>query len=202
MSRVRHTLRRTAGGFAAGVLVLAIAIAGDVKADPAADALARLDELSQQALQTREAVTAAQRDADDKLAAQTAAENRQRADLAALDVANSHLASNQAAADKVAAMTYVSGRTGQLAAVLTAGSPQQLIDQLSLQRVIVAETADQMKAFHAARERAAAAAGHRRNRPLTPAPRPSGLPRYAQNFKRNGKNYSVRSPPRRPSTQR
>jgi peptidoglycan DL-endopeptidase CwlO len=159
MSRVRRSLRRTAGGFAAGVLVLAISMAGDVKADPAADALAKLDELSSQALQTREAVTVAQRDADDRLAAQTAAENRHRADLVALDAANSQLASNQAAADKVAVMTYVSGRTGQLAAVLTAGSPQQLIDQLSLQRVIVAETADQMKAFHAAHERAAAAAG-------------------------------------------
>ena len=66
--------------------------------------------------------------------------------------------SYQAAADRVAAMTYMSGRTGQLAAVLTAASPQQLIDQLSLQRVVAAETADQMKAFQAARERAAAAA--------------------------------------------
>ena len=159
MSRVRHSLRRTACGFAAGVLVLAIAIAGDVKADPAADALARLDELSQQALQTREAVTAAQHDADDKLAAKIAAENRHRADLVALDAANSQLASNQAAADQVAAMTYVSGRTGQLAAVLTADSPQQLIDQLSIQRIVVAETADQMTAFQAARARAAAAAG-------------------------------------------
>ena len=158
MSRVRHSLRRTAGGFAAGVLVLAIAIAGDVKADPAADALARLDELSQQALQTREAVTAAQHDADDKLAAKIAAENRHRADLVALDAANSQLASNQAAADQVAAMTYVSGRTGQLAAVLTAGSPKQLIDQLSIQRIVVAETAEQMTAFQVARERAAAAA--------------------------------------------
>ena len=158
MSRVRHSLRRTACGFAAGVMVLAIAIAGDVNADPAADALARLDELSQQALQTREAVTAAQRDADDKLAVQTAAENRQRTDLEALDVANAQLAANQAAADKVAAMTYVSGRTGQLAAVMTAGSPQELIDQLSLQRVIVAETANQMKAYQAARERATTAA--------------------------------------------
>ena len=55
MSRVRHSLRRTAGGFAAGVLVLAISIAGVVNADPAADALTRLDELSRQALQTREA---------------------------------------------------------------------------------------------------------------------------------------------------
>ena len=159
MSRVRHSLRRTACGFAAGVLVLAIAIAGDVKADPAADALARLDELSQQALQTREAVTAAQHDADDKLAAKIAAENRHRADLVALDAANSQLASNQAAADQVAAMTYVSGRTGQLAAVLTADSPKQLIDQLSIQRIVVAETADQMTAFQAARARAAAAAG-------------------------------------------
>ena len=158
MSRVRHSLRRTAGGFAAAVLVLAISIAGVVNADPAADALARLDELSRQALQTREAVTLAQRDVDDRLAAQTAAENRHHADLVALDAANSQLASNQAAADKVAAATYVSGRTGQLAAVLTAGSPQQLIDQLSLQRAVVAETADQLKAFRAARESADAAA--------------------------------------------
>jgi hypothetical protein len=138
--------------------VLVISIAGDVKADPAADALAKLDELSQQALQTREAVTAAQREADDRLAAQTTAEDRHRADLAALDAANTQLAANQVAANQVAAMTYVSGRTGQMAAVLTAGSPQQLIDQLSLQRTVVAETAGRIKGFHAARERAAAAA--------------------------------------------
>lgn len=158
MSWVRQSLRGTAGGFAAAVLVLAMSIAGDVKADPAADALAKLDELSSQAIQTREAVTLAQRDAEDRMAAKTAAEERHRADLAALDAANSQLAANQAAADRVAAMTYVSGRTGQLAAVLSAGSPQQLIDQLSLQRIVVAETAEQMKAFQAARERAAAAA--------------------------------------------
>ncbi len=134
-----------------------MSIAG-VHADPAADALAKLDELSRQAVETREAVTAAQRDAEDKLAAQTAAEDRHRADLAALDAANTQLASRQAAADEVAVMTYMSGRTGQFAAVLTASSPQQLIDQLSLQRVITAEAAEQMKAFQAARERAAAAA--------------------------------------------
>ena len=158
MSRVRHSLRRTALFLVAAVLALAIPIAGDVRADPATDALSRLDELSQQALQTREAVTAAQRDADDKRAAQTAAEDRHRAELAALDAANSQLAFRQAAADKLASATYVNGRTGQLAALMTAGSPQQLIDQLSLQRVVVAETADQMKAFQAARVRAAAAA--------------------------------------------
>ena len=158
MSRARQSLRGTAGGFAVAVLVLAMSIAGDVKADPAADALARLNELSSQAIQTREAVTLAQRDADDRLAAKTAAEDRHRDDLVALDAANSQLASNQAAADRVMAMTYVSGRTGQMSAVLTAGSPQQLIDQLSLQRVVVANTADRMKAFQEARERAATAA--------------------------------------------
>ncbi len=152
-------MRAAAGALIAAILVLVMSIAGDVHADPAADALARLDELSRQAVQTREAVTQAQRDAEDALAAQTDAENRHGADLAALDAASSQLAFHQAAANKVAAMTYVSGRTGQLASLLTADSPQQLIDQLSLQRAVAARAADQMKAFHAAREDAAAAAG-------------------------------------------
>jgi hypothetical protein len=146
------------GGFAAGVLVLAISIAGDVKADPAADALSKLNDLSRQALQTREAVTAAQRDAEARLAAQTATEERHHADLAALEAANSQLEPHQAAIGRVAAADYMSGRTGGLAAVLTAASPQQLIDQLSLQRAIAAQTADQMKAYLARREHAAAAA--------------------------------------------
>jgi peptidoglycan DL-endopeptidase CwlO len=158
MSRVRRLLRRTAGGSAAAVLVLTLSMAGDVQADPAADALAKLNDLSRQAVQTREAVTAAQRDADARQAAQTAAEDRHRADLAALEAANAQLQPYQAAVNRIAAMTYVSGRTGRMAAVLTAASPQQLIDQLSLQRAVGAETADQMKAYLAGRERAAAAA--------------------------------------------
>ncbi|WP_238949253.1 glycoside hydrolase [Mycobacterium sp. IDR2000157661] len=129
-----------------------------VQADPAADALARLNELSIQAVQTREAVTAAQRDADARLDAQTAAEDRHRTDLEALAVANSQLAPYQAAVDRIAAMDYMSGRQGQMAALLTAASPQQLIDKLSLQRTVGATTAKQMRAFHATRERAAAAA--------------------------------------------
>ncbi|MDX1882545.1 glycoside hydrolase [Mycolicibacterium sp. 120270] len=158
MSRVRRLSQRTAAGFAAAVLVLGISTVGVVNADPAADALAKLQELSRQALQTRQAVTAAQRDADDKLAAQAAAENRHRADLAALEAANVQLAPYQAAADRIAAMDYMSGRTGSMAAVLTAASPQQLIDHLSLQRAVLAETSNQMREFKAASERAAAAA--------------------------------------------
>lgn len=132
---------------------------GNVQADPAADALARLNELSQQAVQTREAVTTAQREVDDRLAAQTAAEERHRADLEALEVANSQLQPHQAAVDRVAAMAYMSGRTGQMSAVLTAGSPQQLIDGLSLQRSVADTAAEQLEGFHSARDRAATAAG-------------------------------------------
>ena len=157
MTWVRHSLRRTAYGSAAAVLVLSLSMSG-VMADPAADALSTLNELSQQAVQTREAVTTAQRDADVRLATQTAADERHRADLAALELANAQLEPFQAAVDRIAAMTYTSGSTGQVAAMLTAASPQQLIDQLSLQRIVVAESADRMKSFHAARERAAAAA--------------------------------------------
>lgn len=157
MTGVLQSLRRTVCGASTAVLVLVLSM-GVAAADPAEDALSKLDELSRQAIDTREAVTAAQRDADDKLTAQTAAEDSLRADLQALEVANAELEPYQAAADRIAAMTYVSGRTGQLAAVLTAASPHQLIEELSLQRAIAAETADQMKAFRSARERAAAAA--------------------------------------------
>jgi hypothetical protein len=138
--------------------MLAISVTGDVNADPAADAVSRLNDLSRQALQSREAVTNAQRDADAKLAAQTASEGRHRADVAALDAANAQLAPLQDGVDRIAVMTYTSGRTGGWAALLTAGGPQQLIDQLSLERAVGAESALQLKAFRAGRERAAAAA--------------------------------------------
>lgn len=138
-------------------MVLSATVA-TVNADPAADALAKLDELSRQAIETREAVTTAQHDADAKLAEQTAAEDRHRADAAALEVVNAELQPHQAAANRVAAMTYMSGRTGQMAVVLTATSPQNLIDELSVQRAVAAQTADQLEGLRAAQDRAAAAA--------------------------------------------
>lgn len=157
MPGVRQSLRRAVCGFAATVLVLGASVGG-AYADPAADALATLNELSQQAVQSRQAVTAAQRDVDATVAVQAAADDRHRADLQALEAANAVLQPYQAAINRVAAMEYMSGRSGQMAAVLTAGSPQQLIDRLSLQRTVAAQAADQMKVFRATRERAATAA--------------------------------------------
>ena len=161
MTGERHFLRRALCSATTAVVVVAAALsmpAGNVSADPASEALSRLNELSQQAVQSREAVTAAQRDAEAKLAEQAAADDRHRADVAALEVANSQLAPHQAAADRIAAMHYMSGSDGQAAAVLTAASPQQLIDRLSLQRTVATGVADQLKAFRAARERATTAA--------------------------------------------
>src|SRR5690242_14647723 len=98
MTRVHCSVRRSVCCVAA-FLAVAMSIIGDVNADPAADALARLNELSSQALQTREAVTAAQRDLEAKQAAQTTAEDRHRADAVALEAANSQLQTHQAVAD-------------------------------------------------------------------------------------------------------
>ncbi|BBY64041.1 coiled-coil domain-containing protein [Mycolicibacterium helvum] len=155
---MRHTLRRTAVSVATGAAVLAASIVQNVWADPASDALAELNKLSREAVQTREAVSAAQRDVDGRLADQTAAEERHLADLAAVGAANAELEPYQAAVDRLAAITYMSGGTGQFVAVLTATSPQDLIDRLSLHNAIAGMTADQMRALRAARDRAAAAA--------------------------------------------
>ncbi|MCV7104749.1 coiled-coil domain-containing protein [Mycolicibacterium chitae] len=157
MTWARRSVRRVVCCSAATVLVFSASVAS-VNADPAADAMAKLEELSQQAVQTREAVTAAQHEADAKLAEQVAAEERHRADAETLAVVNAELQPHQEAANRVAAMTYMSGRTGAMAAVLTAGSPQQLIDRLSLQRAVADITADQLAGLHAARQRAATAA--------------------------------------------
>ncbi len=157
MTGIRHSLRRAVCGAGAVLLVMAAPL-GAVHAEPADDALGRLNELSQQAVRSREAVTAAQRDADAAQAQQAAAEDRQRADLAALEAANNQLAPYQAAVDRLAAMTYMGGGESQMAAVLSASSPQRLIDELSLQHLVDATTADQMRGYRDTRERAAAVA--------------------------------------------
>lgn len=133
-------------------------LAGNVSADPAADALARLNELSRKAEQTTEAMHSAQLDLDAKLAAQHAAETRKAADEAALESAKGELVTYQAAVDKVAAAMYMGGRPDGVSAVLTADSPQQLIDQLAVERAMATEITDRMRAFQRANERAVTAA--------------------------------------------
>ena len=132
-------------------------LASSVQADPADDALAKLNELSRQAEQTTEAMHSAQLDLNDKLAVQEAAEAKHAADAGALDSARSQLATFQTNVNKVAAAQYMGGRPDGMNALLTASSPQGLIDQMSVQRVMAAEMSSQMKSFREASAQAAIA---------------------------------------------
>lgn len=158
MTWISGLVRRLLLCVLAMVMVLTAVFVTKVGADPASDALARLNELSRQAEQTTEAMHSAQLELDAKLAAQKAADDVRASDQAVLDAAKAQLATYQAAVDKVAAAAYMGGDTGGLSAMLTAGSPQQLIDVLSVQRVMATEMAAQMAGFRAASERAVKAA--------------------------------------------
>ncbi len=132
-------------------------LAANVQADPADDALAKLNELSRQAERTTEAMHSAQLDLDKKLAVQQDAEAKHIADQTAVDTAKSQLATFQAAVDKFAAAQYMGGRTSGMDAMLTADSPQRLIDQLSVQRVMAAEMSEQMRSYRSVSAQAAEA---------------------------------------------
>lgn len=157
------TARRTAWllrplvGAMAAVAVLSMLLVRDVGADPAADALARMNELSRQAEQTTEAMHTAEIDLDAKLVAQRSAEDDQRADQLAVDSANAELSTYQAVVDDIAAAAYMGGSTDGIAAILTASSPRQLIAQLSVQQTMSTQMSLQLTAFKTASQRAAEA---------------------------------------------
>ena len=144
-------------GVIAGLTVSGSILAANVQADPADDALAKLNELSRQAEQTTEAMHSAQLDLNNKLAVQQAADAKHAADVSAVESAKSKLATFQTSVDKLAAAQYMGGRTDSLDAILTATSPQGLIDQLSVQRVMAAEMSAQMKSYREVGEQAALA---------------------------------------------
>ncbi len=109
--------------------------------------MAKLNELSRQAEQTTEAMHSAQLDLNKKLAAEQAADAKHTADVAAAESAKSQLATFQSSVDRLAAAQYMGGGTDGLDAMLTATSPQGLIDQLAVQRVMAAEVSAQMKSY-------------------------------------------------------
>lgn len=149
--------KRCAIAGAASFIALSGFAAGNVLADPANDAMAKLGELSRQAEQTTESMHSAQLDLSNKLAAQRAAEKKHADDEAAVDAAKSRLATFQAGIDKFAAAMYMGGRTDSMSAILSAASPQHLIDKLTVQRVISAEMRTQMANYRTTREQTALA---------------------------------------------
>jgi cell wall-associated NlpC family hydrolase len=153
----RRLVRRPVIGAIVGLTVVGGVLASGVHADPADDALAKLNQLSRQAEQTTEAMYTAQLDLKHKLAAEHAAETKHDNDQAAADAANAQLATFHDAVDKFAAAQYMGGRTDGLSAMLTADSPQGLIDQLSVQRVMATEMSAQMQSYQSASQQAAQA---------------------------------------------
>jgi peptidoglycan DL-endopeptidase CwlO len=141
----------------AGLVALSGVAASDVLADPANDAMAKLNELSRQAEQTTEAMHSAQLDLNNKLAVQQTAEKKHTDDQAAADSAKSRLATFQTGVDKFAAAMYMGGRTDGMNAIMTAESPQQLIGKLAVQRVISTAMLAQMATYRATRVQAAQA---------------------------------------------
>lgn len=161
--RPDRTHRRKSGvqrpliGALAALTVFGGILASGVQADPADDALAKLNELSHQAEIATENMHAAQLDLDNKLVAQRAAEEKHAADIAAVEAAKADLAKFQTSVDKIAAAQYMGGRTDGLDSMLTASSPQVLIDQLAVQRVMATEMSAQMQNFRNTNVRAAQA---------------------------------------------
>ena len=157
MQRITRGVKRTLISAISALTLFGGVVAANVHADPADDRLAKLDELSRQAEKTTEAMHSAQLDLNNKLAAQQRAEVKQTADQAAFDTAESQLATFQAAVDKFAAAQYMGGRTDGVDAMLTADSPQRLIDQLSVQRVMASEMSAQMNSYRIINDQAAKA---------------------------------------------
>jgi cell wall-associated NlpC family hydrolase len=155
--RTTRVIQRSVLGVIAGLTVVASVLAANVQADPADDAMAKLSELSRQAEQTTEAMHSAQLDLHNKLAALQAADAKHAADQAAADAAQAQLATFQTSVDKFAAAQYMGGRTDGLDAILTADSPQQVIDHLSVQRVMASEMSAQMQSYRSIGEQAARA---------------------------------------------
>ena len=154
-NRALKTIRRFqlfAAGVTAGCLALCGALGPQALADPSADALAKLNELSRQAEQTTEAMHSAQLDLTNKLTAMRAAEKKHADDQAALDAAKARLTTFQSAVNRFAAAMYMGGRTDGMNAILTAESPQQLIGKLAVQRVIASDIKSQMADFRVASE--------------------------------------------------
>jgi cell wall-associated NlpC family hydrolase len=154
---IARAITRSFVGTLAGFTVISGALAAHVVADPAGDATAKLNELSRQAEQTTEAMHSAQLDLNDKLAAQRAADKKLADAQAAVAAAKTRLASFQTAVNRLAAAAYMGGRTDGMNAMMTAESPQQLIDKMALQRVLATEMSTQMTSYRAAGEQAAKA---------------------------------------------
>lgn len=139
-------------------VALLLILATSVRADPASDALVRLAELSRQAERTSEEIYSAQIDLDAKRAAASEADGRYAEEQARADVANADLRTRQATVDRFAAALYMGGRIDALSGLLTAPSPNVLIQQLTFQRLLAEQMSSSLAALRVSTDATARAA--------------------------------------------
>ncbi|ALR14009.1 endopeptidase [Mycobacteroides saopaulense] len=148
-------LRRVVLAATAAALVGGIFAGGQTAtADPNNDAVKKLNELSRQAEATSEAANSAKIDLDAKLAAQRDAEKAVLADEAVAKAARMAVSTYQVDVNKAMVAAYMGGNTSGYGAVLTSNSPQNLIDQLSVQRTVGTEMRSRMDSYRAAQSSA------------------------------------------------
>lgn len=153
---VKSVVRKPLVSAIIGLTVLSGAWGGIASADPPHDSVANLSELSQQAEQLTESLRTTQQAFDEKLQQLSDADKKHADDLVALEAAQAQLAAHQSAVNNVAAATYMGGRADVSDAILTAASPQGLIDKLAVQRVVATEMSEQMQSFRRANQEAQA----------------------------------------------
>ena len=133
-------------GLIIALMTLGTVWGGAANAEPAQER-AKFEELSKQAEQLLENVQSAQLDLDRKLQQQGEAERKHAEDLAALDAARAQVSTYQGAVDKFAAAVYMGQRSDGFNAILTATSPTNFIDRVSIQRVMALEMSEQLQSF-------------------------------------------------------
>ena len=152
----RSVVRRQLAGAVVGLMAFGAVCAGTAYADPDTDTLANLTELSRQAQKLTDTIHEAQLDLEKKMQVLSEADKAHADDLAALDAAKAQLAIRQGTVDNVAAAVYMGGPGDSVTALLTAGSPQTLIDKLAFERVVTTQATDEMDNFRQATEQAQA----------------------------------------------
>nr|CRL79226.1 cell wall-associated hydrolase, invasion-associated protein [Mycolicibacterium malmesburyense] len=141
-------------GAIVGLVALYAVSGGAAYAEPAQDSVASVSELSRGVEQLSQIILNAQPDLDKKMELLREADEKYAADLDALEVTKSQLATYQRAVDNYAATAYMGGRTDGLSAMLTAPSPSSLIDELATQRLVSTQMSEQLQGFRRANREA------------------------------------------------
>lgn len=114
-------------------------------------------DLSRQSEQLNQQALSAQADLDAKLDIKRDADAKLAASTEQLDAAKAEVSRYQPMIDRTAIANYQGARTNRLFAVLVSGSPQQLLDQMSLLDMLSQQTAEQLEKFNKATAAAGAA---------------------------------------------